>query len=270
MARRASGQAMVELVVVSGICCLLFLGIWYLGKFHDLQATTIQAARYAAWERTAQSSAQLSDAQLGNQLRARLFSWNRDAYKNTDSKAANDSWGTQSAVWRDHAGTARLIARPRDVQLGMTAGGLPGKAAAAVSGAAGTLGPALGALTGGESLPAGGVNTSTVSVAVANVASLPAPWNKFNLNLKESASVVTEQWDAADPRQAAERSRSYVASGRLDDIRGVIGALTAVVSVIEPDMRELALGRICPDIVPADRLRQPRNLAVYNGAGPCY
>lgn len=86
MVRRARGQAMVELVV-SGICCLLFLGIWYLGKFHDLQATTIQAARYAAWERTAQSSAQLSDAQLGNQLRARLFSWNRDAYKHTDSKA---------------------------------------------------------------------------------------------------------------------------------------------------------------------------------------
>jgi hypothetical protein len=31
----------------------LFLGIRDIGKFHDIQATTIQAARYAAWERTA-------------------------------------------------------------------------------------------------------------------------------------------------------------------------------------------------------------------------
>lgn len=268
--RHARGQAMVELVVVVGVSALLFLGIWYLGKFHDLQATTIQAARYAAWERTAQGAGQLSDARLAGQMRARLFNLDRAAYKDNDGSANSNNWGQQSAVWYDHRARQRLIARPADVQLRMAAGGLPGKAAAAVNGAAGTLGPLLGALSGGEALPAGGVNTSTVSVALANVASLPEPWNKFNLNLKESASIVNEQWDAADPRQAAERSRAYVAAGRLGDISGAVGVLTTMVSAIEPDMKELALGRICPDIVPADRLRQPRNQAAYNGAGPCY
>lgn len=268
--RRARGQAMVELVVVVGVSALLFLGIWYLGKFHDLQATTIQAARYAAWERTAQSAGQLSDTRLAGQMRARLYNLDRAAYKDSDGSANRNSWGAQSAVWYDHRMRQRLVASPNDVQLRMAAGGLPGKAAAAVSGAAGSLGPLLGALTGGEALPAGGVNTSSVSVALANVSSLPAPWNQLNLTLKESASIVNEQWDAADPKQAAERSRSYVAAGRLGDISGAIGVLTTMVSVIEPDMRELALGRICPDIVPADRLRQQRNQAAWNGAGPCY
>jgi hypothetical protein len=37
------GQAMMEFLVFAGVAISLFLGILYLGKFHDIQAHTIQA-----------------------------------------------------------------------------------------------------------------------------------------------------------------------------------------------------------------------------------
>jgi len=42
------GQAIVELLVFIGVAVSLFLGILYLGKFHDIQSQTIQAARSCA------------------------------------------------------------------------------------------------------------------------------------------------------------------------------------------------------------------------------
>ncbi|AZP11383.1 TadE family protein [Undibacterium parvum] len=65
---RQHGQAMVEMVVIGGVMISIFLGIWYLGKFHDIQYSAIQAARYTAWERTAHSAA-FTDATLQAQTR---------------------------------------------------------------------------------------------------------------------------------------------------------------------------------------------------------
>ncbi len=51
--RRISGQAMTEFLVVTAFILLpLFLGIPMLGKYIDIKQTTIQAARYEAWEYT--------------------------------------------------------------------------------------------------------------------------------------------------------------------------------------------------------------------------
>ena len=51
---------MMEFLVFVGVAISLFLGILYLGKFHDIQAHTILAARDAAWERTVHDNANLS------------------------------------------------------------------------------------------------------------------------------------------------------------------------------------------------------------------
>jgi len=260
---------MVESVVMLGIIIMLFLGIFYLGKFHDVQASTIQSARYAAWERTVHSQAKMSDARIQNQARARLFTWNKDAFKNTDGLANGSSWTTQHSVWFDHAGRQRLIARPDDVVIGTTSGALPGKAAGTIAKAFSGLTGFLDDITGGEALPQGGLVSSTVTVKLANVAALPAPLDKLDLTLRESAAVVTDSWDAANPRQAALRSRTFTLAGPLAEVDALLDPVKWALSWIEPDFDELEFGQVCPDIVPADRLQGGTVLPAYRGGGAC-
>ncbi len=264
------GQAMVEMVAMSGVATLLFLGIWYIGKYHDIQASTIQAARYLAWERTVHSPSDVSDPTLQLQTRARLFTFNQNAYKATDSKPDGSNFGRQSSNWDVHSNKARLVDRPNGVITNTRVEGLPGLAAAAISEALALLTKVGGTLTSGEALPRGGMYTGTVTVAVNNVTALPAPLNTLNLKLKESHSVLTNSWDANGPEQAANRTRPFAPASALTQLNPVLKPLFIIVSVIEPDLREFKPGQICPDIVPNDRVEGNNNLPAYAGAQKCY
>lgn len=265
---REQGQAMVEAAVILLVVVFLFLGILYLGKFHDIQASTIQAARYAAWERTVHSQAGLSDTRVQNQARARLFAWNRDPFKSSDGLADNSRWTQQTAVWYDHAGTQRLIARPSDVTIGTTTGPLPGVAGTTISNVFGIIG-AFEGLAGGEALPRDGLATSNVAVKLANINLLPAPLNKMDLTLQESSSVALDSWDASGPRQAALRTRGFTLAGPVTQLDGLLTPIEWALSLIEPSFRDLHLGQVCPDIVPADRLQGGAGLPAYRGGGAC-
>jgi hypothetical protein len=273
--RRQHGQAMVEMVVISLVLVALMLGIWYIGKFHDIQSSTIQAARYAAWERTARP-ASFTDAQLQDQTRARLFSWNQDPFKANDTVAGNQ-WGQQSTMWIDHASDKRLIDRPADVVVSTAAGPLPGKAAATTTSLLNGLDSTLAGLTGGQALPRGGKYTGTVSVRIANLAHMSdpnVPLDNLNLTLTERAVVVGENWDAASPQQAALRTRAFTPGGVLKSIDTGFGSvIKSALALIEPSFNNFHPGQICPDVVPMDRITAVRggaNRPVYNGAGPCY
>jgi hypothetical protein len=263
------GQAMVEMTVMFGVIVMMFLGILYLGKYHDVQATTIQSARYAAWERTVHSTSAMGDSVLQNQARARLFTWNKNAFKNTDGAANGSAWSTQNAVWRDHAGGNRLVDRPDDVTIGTSVGPLAGRAAGTIAKATGTLTKALDVLTGGEPLPPGGTATGTVSVKLNNMAKLPAPLDALNLTLRESHSVVFEAWDARDPKQAAMRSRTFTVAGPLTKINSLLSPAEWALSWLEPSFKDLHLGQVCPDVIPQDRVSGGSNLPVYQGGGAC-
>ena len=262
------GQAMIETVVILGVIVFLFLGVFYLGKFHDIQASTIQSARYAAWERTVHSQARVSDANVQNQARARLFTWNRNAFKSSDGLPNGSAWTEQSSVWYDHAGNRRLITRPDDVVIGTTTGSLPGVAAGTVSRTFEVFSATAG-LSGGEALPRGGFVTGTAAVRLANVSQLPAPLNKLDLTLREQSAVVLDSWDANGPQQAALRSRSFTLAGPLAQLGSLLTPVEWALSWIEPSFDDLHIGQVCPDIVPADRLEGSAGLPTYHGGGAC-
>jgi hypothetical protein len=259
---------MVEAVVILGVIVFLFMGIFYLGKFHDIQASTIQSARYAAWERTVHSQTRMFDAKVQNQARARLFAWNRSAFKSSDGLPNGSGWTGQSAVWYDHAGNQRLVTRPDDVVIRTTNGPLPGVAGGLVSHAF-ELFSATAGLSGGEALPRGDLATSTVAVRLANVTQLPAPLNKLDLALREQGAVVVDSWDAGGPQQAALRSRSFTVAGPITQLNGLLDPVEWALSWIEPSFRDLHIGQVCPDIVPADRLEGSAGLPAYRGGGAC-
>lgn len=268
--RRQRGQAIAEIVAIVGVSVMLMLGIWYLGKFHDIQAATINAARYAAWERTAQGTGQLSEADLANQVRARLFTWRTTAFQDADGRTAASRDNNRPANWQEHEDNESLIESSNDIQVSTRSTGLPGTVQAAMTQALSTISGLLSAVTGGERLPAGGMMSATVRVRIDDVDSLPELWNTWNINLTETSAVVVEGWDASGPQQAAERSRSYVLLGALGEAEVILEPLTTIMSLVEPDFRELELGNICPDIVPQDRVQGGTVLAQYQGARECY
>ncbi|SHH24920.1 TadE/TadG family type IV pilus assembly protein [Massilia sp. CF038] len=263
------GQAMVEMAAIAGLVVLIFLGIWYLGKFHDIQATTIQAARYAAWERTVRPTS-FSDRALEEQMRARLFSWNDQAYRSNDRVATNGNWGQQNDVWRDHADDERLIDRPRDVTVSTSNNAIPGRLAGGATKFITGVSSGVGAVTNGEGLPPGGMMGSQVSVRLQNLSKMPAPMNALNLTLSETSTVVADSWDASGQRQVAMRTRSFSAAGVLSNLTTVLRPATAVLSAIEPAFRDFHPGEICPDVVPVDRVQGGRVLPAYNERNGCF
>jgi hypothetical protein len=263
------GQAMVEAAVMLGIVILLFLGIFYLGKFHDVQATAIQSARYAAWERTVHSASKYSDTLVQNQARARLFTWTQDSFKTTDGLGNRAEWPTQTSVWRDHAGRQRLIERPDDVLIATESGPVPGKAGEAIATGFNQVTKFLDGITGGEVLPKGGLVAGSVSVKLANIGALPAPLNKLDLTLNERSALMIDSWDASGPRQAALRSRTFTLAGPFTEIKTVLDPIRTVLSGFEPAFRDLHFGQVCPDIIPADRIEGASALPAYRGGGSC-
>ncbi|WP_211471223.1 TadE family protein [Collimonas humicola] len=276
--RNQLGQAMVELIVVSGVMVALFLFIWYLGKFQDIQASAIQAARYAAWERTVHKPSAMSDATLQAQTRGRLFAWNTDAYKSTDGKGMTDSgsWKTQSGMWLDHTGSIQLLDRPRDVTISTASGPLPGGPAMKLALKTITgVGKVGGMITGGEQLNPDGFYQSQVSVRLIDINSLSAPLNQLpldqpRLTLNEKHAVATDSWDASGPKQVAMVTRSYTPTAVFAKIDPYLAPVKWALSVFEPSFNDFHPGQICPDIVPIDRVRGRENLKAYNGGGSCF
>jgi len=88
----------------------LFLMLPLLGKFMDMKASSIQAARYAAWERT---------AWYGNS------DWAVVGQNKLDSTIQNEVqtlFFTDKALWHDHAGESILSGNSTSLLPGQTPG----------------------------------------------------------------------------------------------------------------------------------------------------
>lgn len=112
------GQALTEFCVAAAFVLVpLFLMMPLLGKYMDMKASTIQAARYAGWERTVWYGSSdweaggKSDAEIATEVQKRFFSDSSSAaadggLKNTDRTAGTSTGG--KALWQDHAGVPML------------------------------------------------------------------------------------------------------------------------------------------------------------------
>jgi hypothetical protein len=268
---RQAGQAIVETIVIFGVVVLVFLSILYLGKFHDVQASTIQAARYASWERTALGPG-FTDTELAQQTRSRLFQWNDDAFKASDGVANGTDWGHQNANWKDHGDSQRLVDKAADVSVSTKYfDALPGSAPAKLKEIANEIGTQISKLVCPCAWPIdkGGMYTSEVTVKLNDIRALPAPLNELGLNLKEKTSLVTDSWDASSPAQAAERTKAFTTSERITNLTKTLSpSVKEAMTTLEPNFAKLHPGQVCTDVMPADRVSEG-SLPAYGGA-ECY
>lgn len=127
------GQATAETVIVSLFFLVpFFLMILLVGKFIDMRSTTLQAARYTAFERTVYSAsgnerdatmARLTDVQLANAVKMRFFSGNVTAI----TQAQNDSVSAfaNNPLWVDQGGN-QLVGNATAITATATGAAEPG------------------------------------------------------------------------------------------------------------------------------------------------
>jgi Flp pilus assembly protein TadG len=277
-ARAQQGQAMVEFIVAALFFLVpLFLAIAAFGKFTDVRHTTTMAARYAAWERTVwyddagtefdaiHRGNHKSAAAIGNELAVRLINDRSSAatvIKNTDQTATSFVNGTDP-LWRDNAGTAyldRYAQRTSSVGKAAPASDIAGRALGLFA----TL-PLPSFMTGPLVPPLPNDTLAVARVSLNQIASnsdayqrlWPAevwsPWS--GLDFSATGAILSNTWYANGAGATEEMVKRSVPTAN--------GFGRFVWLMTMPDIGQwdptipsrLRLGKIAPDVVPADRLR---------------
>jgi hypothetical protein len=263
-AARGRGQALAEVLVALLLLVPLALAVIYVGRWHDLQHTTIAAARHAAFEAWV-AAGRVDAAAVRQATRRRLYTREPDRFVAT---AGADAPVGQLPEWRDHAGRASLVGEPGpDVQLAPVA--QPEEVARTEQLALGMIAPARAVGGPPFDLQRGAARAATVSVPVWHAPGLEAPFGGLRFTLRESLQLLVDPWASAGRSQVAARTDALSPVGALRDLARPLEPVRWALSLVEPAAARLCLGRIEPDVVPPDRLRAARAPALDLRTRPC-
>jgi hypothetical protein len=257
---RQRGQALTEFLCVAVAVVPLFLLIPLIGKYQDISNSTQAASRYVAFEATVRNDSTNSwepEGQLAQEVVRRFFS-NPDAPIKTNDAAGNFK-ANQNLFWRDPVDKPLIADFGSDVSLTFgpdasttQAGGF---ASIADEGKPFPVYDQLG-------LQARGIYTANVSVKLANVPSglkFYEPFDKLNLAMTRSTSIVIDPWTAKDPAQVESKiagSDVFFPAGNLAAVSPLVDAAVTIIDlpggVSGPKLGKLDFWR---DVVPEDRLR---------------
>lgn len=240
---RQRGQSLVEFLVALTVLLPLFLAVTYAGRYGDLQQTTTQASRYAAFQRAMQPDAgKLSDATLQDQLRARFFlagdTLNKGRIQSDDSMSKVKKSEGQPALWEDLSGE-RLLKSADQVTLTW--------ADAAIG--TGAVASAMGVMTktAGKSYPGGRV--ARLEVKLENKLDLindkPKP-----IVIAAATAAAGNGLGSAGGQATRDAAATIVPTSYIPDI--LSGFLEEAMDLFEPEGPKL--GCIKPDVVASNRL----------------
>jgi hypothetical protein len=257
---RNYGQALLETLVALLVLVPLWLAVVYVSRWHDLQHTTIAAARHAAFESWV--TAGRDDAAIAATTQRRMF---------TDDPARIGSGGAgpvaRLARWRDHRGAPLVGAPGPEVVVGR--GVQPARVAQAERLAFDIIAPARAVGRPAFDLQREAARGATVTVPLVHEAGLPEPFGSLRFALVERLDLMVDPWAARGPREVARRTDALSPSAALRDLSRPLEPVRWAVSLFEPAFERLCLGRVDPDIVPPDRLRGAAGPALDLRTRPC-
>jgi len=231
-ARRCTGGALTEFVIVMTAFIPLIFGLPMIGKMIDLGQTAVQGSRYAAWESTVRS-----DGIVPDDLRSRFFNevgtLQSDANGNAGSPQASESPESADAASASGSPFARVSIDASSVsaipyysarlnrgdgEVPVTGTNLAREMGAAVSNVAETMAD----LTGGDwGFESDGLLRSGVRFDVE------ANGLIGRSTFEETAVIMNDAWGVHDDAAAAKRAKVFVPAGALDKL-GVDNIIAAV------------------------------------------
>jgi len=274
--RLGSGQALVEFLIAATLVLIpMFLVVPLLGKYIDMKATAIQAARYAAWERTVWyghadwTAATKTDDQLQKEIRVRFFSNTATSKLQAGDLNAGGWAGGVKPLWKDRAGNSMLVNYGSDVTQGSIRDDTPGlindvldPIVSAISFVGGILGAAF--VLDMESQYTSTVNVATVQTrpikqVMGNMPGLQTFQGVTPL-FSEKNVLIANGWSARGSAQVKTQTEgltptSFLQRSPLSDVLTIIQWVSVVFAPeLNPNHLKLG-GEVKPDVVPDDRLR---------------
>jgi len=271
---KQEGQAMVEFLIAATLVLIpLFLTVPLLGKYMDLKATSIQAARYAAWERTVWfghadwTAAEKADLMIQREIQQRFFSDTATVkLQSTDGNATGWGGTGPKPLWRDRAGNPMLVAYDSNVTQGVAKDDTPGlindildPVVSAISFVGGILGAAF--VLDMDSQYTASVNVQTVQTRpIKQVLHTTADTGAVTPLFSEKNVLIANGWSANGAAHVKKQTEgltptSFLQRSPISDVLTVIQYLAYVFAPeLNPNHLKLG-GEIQPDVVPDDRLK---------------
>ena len=271
--KKQAGQAMVEfLIAATTVLIPLFLLVPLLGKYMDMKASAIQAARYAAWERTVWfgssdwSAAGKTDTQIQHEVQQRFFA--DTATVKLQSSDMNSAGSSLKPLWRDRAGTAMLANNDTNATQSSPRSTTPGTLNAVLDPVLTVIGVVDKVLGAEFKLDMKSLYTSTVTMQTAPTTPIRQVLGSTS-SLETFASVtpvfaeknvlVANGWSANGVAFVKQQTEGLVVLSVLqrDPVKTVLDIVQTVAGLIYPELGKDWLklgGEIQPDIVPDDRL----------------
>jgi hypothetical protein len=243
--RLCSGQALTEFVIGAVLFLIpLFLIIPLLGKYADMKASTIQAARYNAWERTV----------WYGQTASSSGDWQGNDKNESTIKSEMDAKFLTSNLWHDRTGTSMLGGSANSI----TNNDAPGTANT-ILGFAVSVANAIGPFN----LEFKGLYEGTATLTVANTTSVisevlgggaGADPAKTNLSTFDKNVILANGWGANGAAHVKTQVQGLTPTSILSN--PVLDAVRWILVPFAPELvpTVLELGKIEVDEVPPDRL----------------
>ncbi|HUO45192.1 MAG TPA: TadE family protein [Burkholderiales bacterium] len=277
---RARGQALAEFVIAATLVLVpVFLIIPMLGKYIDIKSSTVQAARYAAWERTVWYGKSASsddwdanekdDTSIGHEIAQRIYAnATTTKFQDSDKGAGAFGGGSAKSLWKDRAGNSLVdYNNVSDSQSNDSSPGTLNEIMKPLTDAIDTVSSLLGA---DFKVETDGLYTATVTVNVTNgqaIGQVIAPgalnstenFSGLNLTFTAKNVVLGNGWSANGSDMVKSQVEGLVPLSVLarDPIKTVLNIFQYATAIIAPELMPNNLkigGEIQPDIVPGDRI----------------
>jgi len=248
-ARPARGQALVEFLVGAALFLIpVFLIIPLLGKYADMKAAVVQAARFNAWERTVwygQSASSNSEWPGNDKTEAAIRGEMATRYF---SNALNDE------LWRDRAGY-QMMANSTNTIVNNSS---PSTADNILNFAVTALGMISDFTLETKGYYAGTATLNTAAIApIGPVIERGAveSWGNLNLAISDKNVILANGWNANGKSHVETQTKGLMPLGFFDNV--VFDVLRWAMVVFTPELAPTILeaSKVVADEVPPDRLK---------------
>lgn len=232
MSHRCNGQALVETALLAAVFAGLVAALPLTLMLHDVQRTALRNARDAV---------QLADWDRGRTSRAEWLAPLRAT--------------VEALPWRQPGDGARVVPPPDDEALEVADSAPPGHAARMLAFISAPL-RAGGFEDSRFDLSSLGLREATVTLRVPPVLGAVEPFDRLDLDFSQRVASLTDAWNAGGSAQVRERVSGLVPTAQLRSLVAPVEAVAALVSFIEPALRDLCIGHIDAEQLPQRRLER--------------
>jgi hypothetical protein len=265
---RQQGSAMTEFAVLCLVMVPMFSIMPILGKVSDVNQTTIQASRYAAWERTIHDEGEKNDDRLSVEVSNLFYSDPDELVRTNEGLLSGDDHVNQ--FWTGYGVVdgeqSRLVGDSSNKLKSFVATsneGLPGSVSGILSGGVSSILSAMSDFSGNGSwdVEENGLYVARVGANIKSNSFLDGDKDCEDQEndevfscLRRHNAILVDSWAASGSDQVEQRVKSMVPTGALEPVAN----LTKVMSIV-PFMKEFgkldedAFGYVAPDVLPPDR-----------------